>query len=76
MILGEDPYLTIETPYIDELDSFHAYLNKTHPEIRVLRQLMSSGSRVLIGMTNKRKCSDVKLSNQMANFTFNTSREH
>jgi hypothetical protein len=22
MILGEDPYLTIETPYIDELDSF------------------------------------------------------
>ena len=76
MILGEDPYLTIETPYVDDLDSFQAYLNKTYPEIKVLRQQMSSGQRVLIGMTNKRKCSDLKLVNPMANFTFNTSREH
>ena len=37
MILGEEPYLTIETPYIDELDSFEVYLNQTYPEIRILR---------------------------------------
>ena len=37
---------------------------------------MSAGQRVLVGLTNKRKCSELKLANPMANFTFNTSREH
>jgi len=76
MILGGEPYLTIETPYLEELDSLHEYINATYPEIRILRQKMSNGQNMLMGIINKRKCSDVKLKNPMANFTFNTSREH
>jgi hypothetical protein len=37
MLIGGDPYLTFETPYIEELDSFYQYLNDTYPELRILK---------------------------------------
>lgn len=76
MILGENPYLTIETPYQEEMDNFSIFMNDTYPELRLVRQFMNNGQQILIGMSNKRKCVDFKPKNPMANFTFNTSHEH
>lgn len=76
MIIGGEPYLTIETPYIEELKTFEQYLNETYPEVRIFKTRMQNGQIILLGMLNKRSCSEVKLKNPMANFTFNTSKEH
>jgi hypothetical protein len=37
MIFGGDPYLTFETPFKEELNSFEQYLNQTYPELRILK---------------------------------------
>jgi hypothetical protein len=76
LILGGDPYITFETPYMEDIDDFLLYMNVTYPEIKMLKQRMMNNQTIILGISQKRRCIDVKLARPMANFTFNTSKEH
>lgn len=76
LILGSDPFITYETPYLEELDEFQTYMSYFYPDITLTRGQNKFNHTVLIGQTSGKSCSKVTLKNPFQNFTFNTSHVH
>lgn len=75
-MLGSDPFITFETPYMEDLNEFQAYMNHFYPEIKIITNTNRFNHTIMLGVTGKAKCAHVGPKNPINNFTFNTSHEH
>lgn len=50
MILGGDPFITFETPYIEDLNEFKDYMALYYPEITMTQTVNRRGQTIIIGV--------------------------
>jgi hypothetical protein len=76
MVLGNDPFLQLETPFEQDLWDFAIYMSEAYPEIKLYQTKNRYNHTVVFGSTKKRTCNQFISANPLQNFTFNTSHEH
>jgi hypothetical protein len=76
LIIGSDPFITYETPYIEELNDFIDYMATHYPEVKISQAKNRFNHTTILGSTAKSTCDRANMKHHLQNFTFNTSHEH